>query len=173
MASFDVRNTTRRPAPRFPYQKAAEAALPGWDLSLAFVGPKKAKALNIALRKKDYVPNVLSYQSGEKSGEIIICLDVAEKQAPDYGMSYGEFVAFIFIHGLMHLNGYRHGTTMEVKERAFLARFISSSRASHHGSSNLRRHRHRNAPDESRGGRGSRRRARRGTSRHRNGRRSK
>jgi rRNA maturation RNase YbeY len=124
----DVRNFTRRaPVPVFPYKKIAEAILPRWDISLVFVGETRAKNLNIALRNKSYIPNVLSYESGKNSGEIIICLSVAKKQAQLYGLSYPHFVAFLFIHGLLHLKGLPHGHTMERHEKTFLKRFTGAT----------------------------------------------
>jgi probable rRNA maturation factor len=103
----------------------AQAILPGWDISLVFVGEKRAKQLNQSLRQKDYIPNVLSYVSGSKSGEIIICLSIAQKQAPSYNLSYPNHVAFLFIHGLYHLEGRSHGVTMERLEQKALARFAT------------------------------------------------
>jgi rRNA maturation RNase YbeY len=124
MAMLDITNFTRRPAPRAPFVALAESALPDWEISLAFVGSARAKSLNRTLRRKDYVPNVLSYESGKKSGEVIICLDVAEKQAKSYGMTYRQFVPYLFIHGLMHLKGHPHGPTMERRERELLSRHL-------------------------------------------------
>lgn len=137
-SSLDTRNFTRRPQPAFPYKKALDAALPGWDISLVFAGQQRAQSINVKLRDKDYVPNVLSYETGNKSGEIIICLEVAKKQAPDYGLSYTAFVGFLFIHGLLHLAGKRHGPTMEREERALLARLIHIPPV--HGTTHSNRH---------------------------------
>lgn len=125
MAGVDIRTLTRRPAPVLPFAKMVADVLPGWEVSLAFVGEKRAQDLNISLRKKDYIPNVLSYVTGSKSGEIVICLMEAKRQAPKYDMPYKTFVTFLFIHGMLHLKGMPHGTTMERRERALLARFIS------------------------------------------------
>lgn len=122
---LDIRNFTRKPIPAFPFKQALDSALPGWEISLAFAGETRAQSMNIRLRNKDYIPNVLSYESGTKSGEIVICLEVAKRQAPDYGMSYRDFVGFLFIHGCMHLKGERHGATMERKERLLLKRFTT------------------------------------------------
>lgn len=126
MATLDIRNFTRSSIPRFPYAAALATILPDWELSLVFVGRTRAQKMNIALRNKDYVPNVLSYEVGKKSGEIVICLEVAKKQAPDYDLSYTHFVGFLFIHGCLHLKGMRHGDTMDAKERLILERFIST-----------------------------------------------
>jgi probable rRNA maturation factor len=135
--TLDVRNMTRQKAPSFPFADALAASLPGWEISLAFVGETRARNLNQALRAKDYVPNVLSYETGEKSGEIVICLEEAKRQAPKYEMPYRDFVGFLFIHGCLHLKGMPHGTTMERKERAILARFSSLPS---HGATHSNRH---------------------------------
>jgi rRNA maturation RNase YbeY len=133
VSTVDVRNFTRRAAPGLPYQKVAQN-------------------LNKQLRNKDYIPNVLSYETSatkkERSGEIIICPEVAKRQAPEYELSYRDFIGFLFIHGLLHLKGLPHGTTMDRYEREYLSRFISvSKKSSPHGTTNRNRHRHRNTPD--------------------------
>lgn len=139
MASLDIRNMTRGPLPRFPFAKALTLVLPGWDISLVFVGETRAKHLNEVLRKKDYVPNVLSYVTGKKSGEIIICPMVARKQAPSYELPVTAFIGLLFIHGLLHLEGRRHGPTMERQERALLAR-LTRIPASSNGTTHRNRH---------------------------------
>jgi rRNA maturation RNase YbeY len=123
MSTVAVRNITRRPTPRFAYAAVAKEALPGWDVSLVFVGPKKARELNEQLREASYVPNVLSYALDDAHGEIIICLAEAKKQAPLHQMDERSFVLFLFIHGLLHLKGWAHGGTMEQCERTLLAQF--------------------------------------------------
>lgn len=123
MATVAITNLTRRPVPRFAYAKIAAAVLPGWDISLVFVGPTRAQKLNVQLRKKSYIPNVLSYAVGEKNGEVFICLEEAARQAPAHDMSSRIFVLYLFIHALLHLKGWPHGATMEQWERKLLARF--------------------------------------------------
>jgi probable rRNA maturation factor len=122
VATLEICNLTRRKAPAFAFKKALVRILPAWDISLVFAEPKGAQELNRSLRKKTYVPNVLSYASGKKSGEIIICLSVAAMQAPEYRLSYTNFVGLLFIHALLHLKGMRHGSTMEKAERQALGR---------------------------------------------------
>jgi rRNA maturation RNase YbeY len=151
MSTLDIRNFTRSTTPAFPFAKALEKVLPGWELSLVFAGETRAQALNIELRNKDYVPNVLSYVSGKNSGEIIICPSVARKQAPSYGLSYTAMVGFLFIHGLLHLKGMQHGATMDKQERELLSQFIRIT--AFDGTTNRDRHRHRDASHESRRGR--------------------
>ncbi|HEV7121730.1 MAG TPA: rRNA maturation RNase YbeY [Candidatus Paceibacterota bacterium] len=143
--TLDVRNFTRRVAPGLPYAKIAAAILPGWEISLVFAGEMRAKNLNMQLRNKDYVPNVLSYETSatkkERSGEIIICPAVAKREAGDYGLSYSSFIGFLFIHGLLHLKGLPHGPTMDRYEREYLSRFtnVPSSNLPH-GPTHRNRH---------------------------------
>ena len=130
--------------PRFAYTKIAAAVLPDWELSLVFVGPKRARALNAQLRGATYTPNVLSYALDARSGEILICLQEAEKQAASYDMGQREFVLYLFIHGLLHLKGMAHSVTMERCERKLLAQFAKGSvRAYSHAPTHRSRNRHR------------------------------
>lgn len=145
--TLDIRNFTRRdPAPGVPFNKLASAVLPGWEISLVFAGARRAQQLNVALRNKSYAPNVLSYEtttnarhSALHSGEIIICPEIAKKQAPDYGMPYKAFIAYLFIHGLLHLKGHPHGATMERKERELMTRFGFNA-SSRNGTTHRNRH---------------------------------
>ncbi|MBI3572328.1 rRNA maturation RNase YbeY [Candidatus Kaiserbacteria bacterium] len=141
--------------PDFPYSEIAASVLPGWEISLAFVTPKVAKALNKKLRGKNYTPNVLSYQAGEKSGEVIICLREAGRQAPEYGMSPRHFVLCLFIHALLHLAGRRHGSTMEKRERTLCKKWSVFPRP--YVSTHRHRHRYRHLPGQAGGRRGDRR----------------
>ncbi len=140
MGSCDVRNLTRQPLSGLPFVRVAHALLPRWNISLVFVGVRRAARLNRTLRGKVYIPNVLSYALGTKHGEIIICPAVAKKQARTYGLPQRTFLLFLFIHGLLHLKGYRHGTTMERYERKILARFASTSARLNHDTTNRNRH---------------------------------
>lgn len=142
--ALSIRNFTRSPQPRFPFDKALTEILPGWEMSLVFAGETRAQKMNQVLRQKDYIPNVLSYEAGPKSGEIIICLEVAKRQAKDYDMTYTQFVGFLFIHGCLHLKGMQHSDTMDAKERLLLKRFspniTSSTTPLSHVTKNRNRH---------------------------------
>ena len=79
----------------------------------------------------------------KKSGEVIICTSVARKQAPSYGLEPDTYLLLLFIHALLHLKGGRHGTTMEKREKALLAKFTRALKTPHvppHRSRNRRRH---------------------------------
>ena len=142
MASVDIKNFTRRThASRSVFSSIAESVLPTWDISLVFIGTRRACTLNEQLRGKTYTPNVLSYAVGDKSGEIFICLKEAERQAPLHNMNERTFVLSLFIHGLLHLKGWAHGDTMERCEQKLLAQFAKSIvRAHPHVTTNSHRH---------------------------------
>lgn len=120
-ASLDIRNFTRGPVPRLPFAKVAAKVLPGWEVSLVIAGEQRALSLNKALRNKDYIPNVLSYVVGKKSGEVILCPEVSRKEAVQYGHSEREHLLYLFIHGLLHLKGFKHGAAMDAQERRYMA----------------------------------------------------
>jgi rRNA maturation RNase YbeY len=121
---LSIRNLTRSSVPKVPFDKALSHLLPSWEMSLVFVGEQRAQAFNVSLRQKDYVPNVLSYEVGKKSGEVIICPMVARRECKKYDLSPEHFMLYLFIHALVHLKGHPHGATMEQLERATFARFV-------------------------------------------------
>ncbi len=146
MAGLAIQNLTRRrTAPRAAFLQIAKDIAPDWDLSLVFVGAARAKKLNQQLRRQDYVPNVLSFALGKKSGEIFICLSEVAKQADEYEMSTRDFALYLFIHGILHIKGWAHGAKMEKCEKSLLLRY---------GTAYSNRHRHRHVPGKN--GRGRR-----------------
>jgi len=94
-----------------------------YELTLIFVGRTRAQALNIAYRKKDYYPNVLSFPLDDTQGEIYICPEVANRQAKKFGMTPTGFMGFLFIHGLYHLKGHDHGDKMDALEEKTVKKY--------------------------------------------------
>jgi probable rRNA maturation factor len=123
METLDISSTVKT-YPVHPYQAIKDMILgKRYQLSLVFIGTKKAAALNNQYRQKTYSPNVLSFPLDEKTGEIFICPKVANSQATKYHLSPDGYVAFLFIHGLLHLKGYDHSDTMDTQEQKYLTRF--------------------------------------------------
>ena len=117
-------SSTVKHYPVHPYADIKQAILgKSFQLTLVFVGPKRAAQLNTNYRKKTYSPNVLSFPLDEKTGEIFICPAVARKEAHEYNLTPAGYIAFLFIHGLLHLKGHDHGATMEALERRYVKRF--------------------------------------------------
>ncbi|WP_342252247.1 rRNA maturation RNase YbeY [Spiroplasma endosymbiont of Amphibalanus improvisus] len=89
------------------------------ELSLNIVDPKMQVSLNVKYRNKDYIADVLSFEMKDNIlqlvdkntmylGDIFICFEQAEKQAKEYGHSLERELAFLFLHGLLHILGYDH-----------------------------------------------------------------
>ncbi len=107
--------------PRVPFLAIKEKVLgKKYDLSIRFVGPTTAQALNITHRAKDYIPNTLSFSLSTTSGEIVLCRSAIRREYKKFDMSYDEYLVFLLIHSSLHLVGMNHGSTMETKELFFL-----------------------------------------------------
>ena len=116
--SVTILNATKAELPRLPFEAIKNKVLgKDYELSLVFVSEDKSRKLNAAYRRKDKPTNILSFPLNNNAGEIFICPSVAKKEASKFGRSYSNFLSFLFIHGLMHLKGFRHGSRMEDAER--------------------------------------------------------
>lgn len=103
------------------------------SVSLTLVGEKAIKELNSQFRQVDAVTDILSFpmmdfkegelgrslepfdfedpDSEEKClylGDLVLCTKRAQDQAEAYGHSVEREVAFLVVHGLLHLLGYDH-----------------------------------------------------------------
>ena len=90
---------------------------PDYDLSVAWVTPDVIHRHNLNYRGKDKPTNILSFPLSDKAGEILLCADL---------MSEAEVIP-LFIHGLLHLKGRRHGSRMEQEERQIANFFFSNA----------------------------------------------
>lgn len=59
-------------------------------------------------------------------GDVVISTETAQRQAAEYGHGFGRELAFLFVHGVLHLLGYEHDDessrrAMRAKEEAVLA----------------------------------------------------
>ena len=115
---FTIVNTTKGKLPRLPFEQIKNEALgEDYELELVFLSSKEMHKINLEHHKKDKPTNILSFPLSKKSGQIFICLSVAKKEAPDFDRNYKNYVGFLFIHGVIHLKGFDHGSTMENEER--------------------------------------------------------
>lgn len=99
-------------------------------ITVVVVGPKTIQKLNATYRKKDKPTDVLSFSrmnSGlpnfyvEESdlGEVLICWDIAKKQAREYKSSIQEELERLTVHGVLHLFGYDHEISPAEEKRMF------------------------------------------------------
>lgn len=111
---FSLVNKTRATVGRIPFKKIKESVLGRrYDLSVALVGPTESRAITRRTKHKNKVSNVLAFPLSKCSGEIILCPAAAK-----------EGLGYLFIHGLLHIKGHRHGVTMEHAEERLLKRFL-------------------------------------------------
>ena len=101
-------------------------------ISVSFVEKEYIHELNNTYRHIDKETDVISFafldnedrtSLLEKEGEVVlgdiyICLDVAKKQAEEYGNTLERELKFLFVHGLLHLLGYDH-MSKEDEEKMF------------------------------------------------------
>lgn len=121
---FSITNNTKGKLPKLPFLEIKEAALgKPYELSLVFIGDKLSRKLNLTHRGKDKPTNILSFTLSETTGEIFINLRLANKQSEKFNRKQDNFIAFLFIHGLMHLKGFAHGDTMEKAEQKLRTKF--------------------------------------------------
>lgn len=110
---FSITNKTKSTLKGVPFTKIKNEVLgKDYSLSLVFIGEKKSHELNLRYRGKDKATNVLSFPLDKKTGEIFIIPRLAQKE-----------VGFLFIHGLLHLKGMEHGSTMERAELVLRKKF--------------------------------------------------
>lgn len=123
MSTFAIASTVKS-YPTFQYETMKNDILgKRYNLSLQFVGPTRAANLNQTYRQKTYTPNVLSFPLTDDTGEIFICPQVAVKEAAKYDLSTSGYVAYLFIHGLLHLKGLDHGDEMDKQEKRYLRKY--------------------------------------------------
>lgn len=89
----------------------------GGEVSIAFVSNQQIKELNNKYRDKDEATDVLSFPIDEEMlGDIIISASRAAEQAVDYGHTLKRELAYLTVHGMLHLFGYDHHSQEEKKE---------------------------------------------------------
>ncbi len=87
------------------------------DVSIVFVGDARIKTLNHHYRKKNTVTDILSFREAETEmptkgfvGELVIDYAQIKRQAKKFSHSVHFELAFIVIHGTLHLLGYEDDT---------------------------------------------------------------
>lgn len=111
--------------------KLSKCGLKKVSVEVSFVDKKEIKRLNKEFRQIDKETDVLSFPvldlkpmqkvdindfiedfdpetNSLMLGDIIICNDVAKKNAEEYGHSYEREVCYLVVHGCLHLLGYDH-----------------------------------------------------------------
>ena len=113
------------------------------EVSISFVDNERIHELNREYRDIDRPTDVLSFECDGfdddfdadfgaeecfELGDIVIAVDVAQSQAPEYGLTFAEETSLLVTHGLLHLCGYDHmqddeAVEMETRETEILSSF--------------------------------------------------
>ena len=125
---FTITNTTKSTEHQnwrsVPFDRIKNVCLgKNYNLSLVFIAEKRSRVLNKSYRGKNKPTNILSFPLDKNNGEIFITLSVVKKEAKKFVRKFDNFLAFLFIHGLMHLKGMKHGSTMDRAEKKLRKRF--------------------------------------------------
>lgn len=122
--NLNVSTTLKTPPPSLNWQAIKDKILgQRYKLSLIFIGKKRAASLNCTYRRKNYVPNILSFPLDKNTGEIYICPEVSFKESSSYNLSPDGYLQYLFIHGCLHLKGFDHSDTMDKLEHRYLRMF--------------------------------------------------
>lgn len=107
------------------------------EVSVTLTNNAYIHTLNKEYRGIDRPTDVLSFALNESEepemvdgpevnvlGDLIISVERAEEQAADYGHSLRREVAFLTVHGMLHLLGYDHMEDEEREEMEAEQRFV-------------------------------------------------
>ncbi|MCD6408631.1 rRNA maturation RNase YbeY [bacterium] len=89
---------------------------PPFEISVIFVSDRRIKELNKKFLGKNFPTDILSFKNSKNSGELIISVETAKRNAPRYSHSLEEEIVYLIIHGSLHLKGYRDYTEKEREE---------------------------------------------------------
>lgn len=106
-------------------------------LSVVLVSNRQIKKLNKEWRRKDAATDVLSFPLELEApefaeipwefGEIVISVEKALTQSQEYNHSFKRELAFLFVHGMLHVLGFDHETAAQEKEMFGRQRVILES----------------------------------------------
>jgi len=110
---------------------------PDSELAITIVGDRGIRSINRQYLSKDWPTNVISFamNEGECSGlnpqvlgDVVISAATAAREAAEGGMPFFDRLAFLLLHGMLHLMGFDHersgpeaAVLMEEKERELFA----------------------------------------------------
>lgn len=101
-----------------------------YEMSVNFVNDKEIHEINKKYRNTDRATDVISFALEESDkieidgvpeelGDLFISLDHAHQQAEDYGHSYQRELAYLAVHGFLHLLGYDHTKSLQAEKEMF------------------------------------------------------
>jgi probable rRNA maturation factor len=81
------------------------------DINLVLTNAIEMENLNISFRSKSGPTNVLSFtecNDNNLAGDIIICSPLVQTEAKELKITESHHFTHLFIHGVLHLQGYDH-----------------------------------------------------------------
>jgi rRNA maturation RNase YbeY len=94
---------------------ASEGETGYWEITVALVDDARLQSLHRNFMGIDTPTDIITFPTDEsarepRGGELAISVDHAMTQAVEWGLSPSEEIAFLVIHGLLHLVGWRDDT---------------------------------------------------------------
>lgn len=118
--NVSVTNTATHPTPKVSFNRIKNLVLgEKYDLSIVFIPPRKMHTLNNTYRHKNSSTDILAFPLSKTNGEIFLCMQDVKKKAKTFNMTTSDYLNFLVIHGMLHLEGRNHGRTMEMLERKY------------------------------------------------------
>ena len=140
MAELELQRATAAPAPeaddfrRWVAAATDSAGRADWEVTIRLVDAAESQALNRDYRGRDAPTNVLSFAADLPAGvdlallgDLVICAPVVIREAAEQAKPVAAHWAHMTVHGVLHLLGFDHVTSveaecMEARERAIMAR---------------------------------------------------
>lgn len=124
--SLSIANRTRGKLPSLPFVQIKNDILgKKYSLSVAFISENKIKEINNQYRKKNKATNILSFSLSKNEGEILLCPALIKKETKKFNRNFTQLVGFLVIHGMLHLKGREHSSTMEKEENFYDQKYFS------------------------------------------------
>ena len=91
---------------------SSEGATGSWEITVALVDDARLQSLHRDFMGIDTPTDIMTFPADESAGEnqggeLVISVNHAMTQAVEWGFSPGEEIAFLTVHGLLHLLGWR------------------------------------------------------------------
>lgn len=101
-----------------------------YEMSVNFVNDEEIHKINKQYRDTDRATDVISFALEEADrihiegvpeelGDLFISLDHAKHQSEEYGHSYNRELAYLAVHGFLHLLGYDHTKSQAAEDEMF------------------------------------------------------
>jgi probable rRNA maturation factor len=97
-------------------QTLAHQSVVTGSLTIVLTDANRVRDLNVTFAGEDHATDVLSFTDGSEDpesgqlyfGDVIIAVDIAEKQAQKAGHTLSAELSLLTVHGVLHLLGHDH-----------------------------------------------------------------